>query len=102
MALVTSNSQGELSPLEIGLHALHCVSLSEGGRGKKGGLSEYAGKVGRKHQYISQLVSAAKVAEKAASQLAGLGDKTQHLSAIHALPESVWTTKKPRSWRGKG
>lgn len=39
MALVTSNSQGELSPLEIGMHALHCVGLSKGGRGQKGGLS---------------------------------------------------------------
>lgn len=36
MALVTSNSQGGLSPLEIGMHALHCVALSKGGRGQEG------------------------------------------------------------------
>jgi len=95
LALVTSNSQGELSPLEIGMHALHCVGLSKGGRGKAGGLSGYAARVGKKQQYVSQLVAAARVAEKATSQLVGLDDKTQHLSAIHALPEACWPA---RAW----
>lgn len=89
MALATSNSQGELSPLEIGLHALHCVGLSEGGRGKRGGLQEYADLIGKSRPFVSQLVMAARVA-KAVSQLTGLDGKTQHLAAIHALPESCW------------
>ena len=92
MALVTSNSQGELSPLEIGLHALHCVSLSSGGRGKTGGLSEYAAKVGKSGGFITQIVQAARVAEavKPFTQVKGLEDKTKHLSAIHALPKEAW------------
>lgn len=92
MALVTSNAQGELSPLEIGLHALHCVALSKGGRGQTGGLSEYAAKVGRSAGFITQIVNAARVADalKPFSQLNGLESKTQHLSAIHALPQEAW------------
>lgn len=90
MALVTSNSQGELSPLEIGLHALHCVGLSEGGRGKKGGLSAYAERVGKAQNTISELVNAARVVVKVSVDRYVLHNKTQHLAAIHALPESVW------------
>ena len=94
MALVTSNSQGELSPLEIGMHALHCVALSKGGRvkggdGNKGGLSEYAGKIGRDESFIRQIRKAAEVAEKVGVN-SELSSKTQHLSAIHSLPEPCW------------
>jgi ParB/RepB/Spo0J family partition protein len=92
MALVTSNNQGELSPLEIGLHALRCVGKAKAGRGKKGGLAEYAEKIGKSKQYISQLVAAAEVVEtlKSSSQLDDFSTRTQHLCAIHALPESFW------------
>lgn len=104
MALVTSNSQGELSPLEIGLHALHCVGLSEGGRGKKGGLAGYAESVGKSAPFITQIVNAARVA-KALSQLNGLDGKTQHLSAIHALPAECWASAVQimldRAWSAK-
>ena len=89
MALVTSNSQGELSPLEIGFHALNCVALSAGGRGRKGGLSAYAERVGKSQPFISQLVKAAEVA-KGITQVIGLETKTKHLNAIHSLPESCW------------
>src|ERR1044071_9760564 len=92
MALVTSNNQGELSPLEIGLHALRCVGRAKAGRGKKGGLSDYAVKIGKSQQYLSQLVAAAKVvsALKSTSQLVDFSTRTQHLCAIHALPELFW------------
>jgi ParB/RepB/Spo0J family partition protein len=90
MALVTSNSQGELSPLEIGMHALHCVGLSKGGRGQKGGLSEYAERVGRAQSTISELVSAARVSENLSLERYLLLDKTKHLSAIHSLPPECW------------
>lgn len=90
MALVTSNSQGELSPLEIGMHALHCVALGSGGRGQKGGLSAYAEKVGRGKSTITELVNAARVVENCSLERTVLHDKTKHLSAIHALPESCW------------
>jgi hypothetical protein len=84
MALATSNNQGELSALEIGLHALDRVGKASAGRGKKGGLSDYARKIGKSQPYLSQLVSAAEVA-KSISQLMDLLNKTQHLNAIHGL-----------------
>lgn len=90
MALVTSNSQGELSPLEIGMHALNCVALGDGGRGKKGGLSAYAEAVGRAKQTVSELVAAARVAENCPLERTVLMDKTKHLAAIHALPRECW------------
>lgn len=58
--------------------------MASGGRGKKGGLSEYARQVGKTHQYASQIVLAAKVA----TQVAGLAnkkdllEKAKHLSHI--------------------
>lgn len=52
---------------------------------RKGGLSEYAEKIGKTQQYVSQLRDAAEVfgAVKGTSQLVGLLDKAQHLAAIH-------------------
>jgi hypothetical protein len=58
-------------------------------RGQTGGLSAYAERVGRTKQFVSQLVAAAEVA-KQSSQLDGLDKRTQHLSHVHALPESAW------------
>jgi len=88
MILATDNNQGELSPLEIGIHALSYVPKSTGGRGKKGGLSEYAKALGKNQATISQLVQAARVAEKVLLEQCLLQDKTKHLSAIHQLPTS--------------
>ena len=104
MALVTSNSQGELSPLEIGLHALHCVGMSEGGRGKKGGLSAYAESIGKSEGFIRQIRNAARVAENLVANYE-LSDKTQHLAAIHALPSECWPdavqTMLDKGWSAK-
>jgi len=92
MELVLSNNQGELSPLEIGIHALQAVPLSEGGRGKKGGLSEYAKRVGRQRQHVGQYRCAAEVYEgvKVNIDVHLLFDKAQHLSAIHKAPNHAW------------
>lgn len=90
MALVTSNSQGELSPLEIGMHALHCVGLSKGGAGNKGGIRGYAELVGKNEATIRQCRDAAEVVINCVAEYAVLQDKTKHLSAIHSLPESCW------------
>lgn len=69
----------------------HCVALAEGGRGKKGGLSAYAEKVGKDESFIRQLRSAAKVAVKVGLESeVSLSDKAKHLAAIHALPETCW------------
>ena len=67
MQLVLANAQGELAPLEIGVHALTVVGKGEPGRGKKGGLSEYARSINRDKSYISQLSAAAEVFQQAKS-----------------------------------
>ena len=92
MLLVTDNNQGELSPLEIGMHALRCVSNSTGGKGKRGGLSEYARLVGKNEKLIRIYRQAAEVVVNIGlkSEVSVLIDKAQHLSVIHSLPESLW------------
>jgi ParB/RepB/Spo0J family partition protein len=99
MALATSNNQGELAPLEIGLHALERVGKATAGRGKKGGLSDYARKLGKSQPYLSQLLAAAEVA-KSISQLMDLLNKTQHLYAIHSSDPSLWPVIVPHMLKG--
>jgi hypothetical protein len=72
--------------------ALKAVPTAEGGRGKTGGISEYARRVGKSQPYISQVRSAAEVLRvvKPISQLMGLLDKSQHLFAIHKADASLW------------
>lgn len=93
MELVTGNNQGELSPLEIGLHALHYVAREKGGNGKEGGLQAYANRLGKSRPYISQVRQAAEVFEtlpETRKLTYGFLDKAQHLSAIHSAPQDLW------------
>jgi len=96
MALVLSNSQGELDPLEIGIHAFEAVPLSKGGRGKKGGLSEYAEKIGKQAPHVTNYRNAGEVIKAVAISCpdirTSLLGKAYHLSAIHKLPREVWQT----------
>jgi hypothetical protein len=81
---IGKRKQDELSPLEIGLHALKAVPPQQGKKGK--GLSAYAEKIGKSQQYISQVRSAAEVVvalHKSTCEVGGLLDKAQHLCAIH-------------------
>ena len=57
MELVKSNSQGELSALEIGIHALGSVEKSQGKKG--GGLKLHAGEIGKSNDSIEQWTKAA-------------------------------------------
>jgi hypothetical protein len=61
MLLVLANNQGELDPLEIGIHAFEAVPTSKGGRGKKGGLSEYAEKIGKGQNNVTAYRNAGEV-----------------------------------------
>lgn len=95
--LVRSNAQGELTPLEIGIHALTAVPLSQGGRGKSGGLSGYAKAIGKTKGYLSQVSAAAKVFTQVNGfddsyllDKTNLLDKAKHLSTIYQAPESEW------------
>ena len=90
MELVLANNQGELSPLEYGIHVLKYVELSEGGRGKKGGLSEYAKLIGKSKQTLSDNKQAATVFNKLSGQPDSLLDKANHLYHIHKAPDRYW------------
>jgi hypothetical protein len=97
MQLVLSNAQSELDPLEIGCHALNAIELGIGGKGKKGGLSEYARQVGKSQQYLTQVRQAAEVLQtiELTTQVVGLFGKAKHLSVIHAAPCSLWPLSRP-------
>jgi hypothetical protein len=75
MALVLCNSQGELHPLEVGLHAL------------RSGLSvrDYAKRSGISATSIAYQRQAAEVFTYVNSPV-GVHDKHRHLAGIHAAP----------------
>lgn len=87
---IIHNAQGELSPLEIGLHALNAVELSSGGAGKTGGISEYSRCIGKGRQQIIQLRDAANVFKRC--QLPDtFSDKATHLYEVSRAPEETWS-----------
>jgi DNA modification methylase len=92
MSLVLANAQGELSPLEIGMHALTAVPVEKGGRGKKGGLSAYAKAIGKAQQTVSEYRAGAEVLSACESHRSSSEflDKAKHLAAIHKAPEPAW------------
>lgn len=111
MELVLDNSQGELSPLELGMHVLRAVPTA---RGRKGaGLQAYADRVGKTKQYIAQVRAAAEVATTCQVDLTSLQEKAQHLAAIHKAEPSLrpllvkamlskgWSVGDAAHWVGK-
>lgn len=93
MELVLSNNQGELSPLEIGLHVLKAVPPGDRGRGITGGLREYARRIGKSQGYIWQLRNAAEVlsfCDKMTGRPVIFCDKAQHLAEVYKLPRERW------------
>lgn len=81
MALALNNAQGELSPIERGMHALH-----SGMAGKT-----YAGSIGRPQPSIAREISAARVAESVTDVGYDIADKFSQLVEIHAAPEWLWS-----------
>jgi DNA modification methylase len=92
MALALGNVQGELSPLEIGIHALKVVEVSGGGRGKQGGLANYARLTGQKPSNLTNYRNAAKVLSITRNHynVIMVLDKAAHLAHIHKAPRSTW------------
>lgn len=88
MQLVLSNTQGELSPLEIGMHALRAVPREQGRKGA--GLAAYAERLGRTGEYIGQLRSAASVLKGLPNSSLEVADKPKHLYEISKAPRSAW------------
>lgn len=95
MTLARSNMQGELSPLEIGMHAFKAVPPTASGRAGEG-IGSYARSLGKTQPYLSQLWNAASVIDevyKSANNvpLNSLVKKAQHLYEISQVPEkSIW------------
>lgn len=91
MELVTSNNQGELDPLEIGIHAFEAVPVAKGGRGKKGGgVGAYAARVGRAKSTLTELRNAGEVIVNCSVNRTVYMGKSQHLAAIHKLNRECW------------
>ena len=72
------------------MHVLKTVTPSKGGRGKKGGASEYALWMGVPRQTMDRWIKAAKVAQTR-PQWASLLTYETSLSIIADAPESVWS-----------
>jgi proteic killer suppression protein len=79
MQLVLSNAQGELSPLERGMHALAATDIKA-----------YALAVGRKPATVQGEVQAARVAKNGQPFLGDLLERTNQLVAIHCAPQPCW------------
>ncbi len=89
MQLILSNQQGELAPLEIGLHVLGAVPKEQGKAG--GGLQAYADQIRKNRGYISQLKDAAEVATSLVNQRSYL-NKVMHLYGISKASRELWPT----------
>jgi ParB/RepB/Spo0J family partition protein len=102
MELAADNNQGELTPLEVGLHALGAVEPGKGGRGQSGGISDYARALGRNDSYMRRLVAAARVYQVVKPMFAGVdfGAKTKHMAEISRAPEAYWATLVDRMTTG--
>ena len=94
MQLVLGNLQGELSPLELGLHAL-AARGRQGARGQ--GIAEYARRVGRGEDAVTTSAHAAEVWKETAKETVpgrflsprdSLSLKV--LRTIHAAPRITW------------
>ncbi len=84
MALVLENTQGELTPLERGFHALRATEKGKWGKA-------YAESVGRLQQEVQREVQAAKVASKVTPRGVTFPPaRWRHLAEAHALPEELW------------
>ena len=83
MELVLANAQGELSPLERGLHALAAIQAGQTVR-------SYADAVARSKSTVQLEASAARVALSTDVDKVRLADSTRHLAEIHVAPERCW------------
>jgi hypothetical protein len=94
MALVTSNSQSELTPLERGIHAL---GATEKGRKNGSSVKAYASAIGRPERSVTREVAAARVAASLLEKIASspswrtaLDTIFGHMAEVHAAPKWLW------------
>ena len=87
MQLVLSNAQGELTPLERGMHALAATEKGKHGRSIK----TYAAQIGRPERTVYNEVQAAEVVKVCPQgQISILINRTKHLSEIHGAAQRCW------------
>lgn len=88
MLLALGNVQGELSSLEIGIHALGI----DGRRGVRGGISGYARQIGQRQQNISLYRQGAEVLVniKSHTGIRPYVDKAKHLAAVRKASVKLW------------
>ena len=87
MQLILTNTQGEMSPLEEGHHVHYYVQRSTGGRGKEGGLREYARRLNKDHSYLAKKQRAYAVYENCG------GSTTVSWEALYEVskaPQEMW------------
>lgn len=92
MTLILANTQGELSPLEEGHHVHYYVERgSVGGRGRTGGLREYARRLNKNDDSLRQRRDAYRVWEKC-RHVSALSEEIgfRHLYEISRAPEESW------------
>lgn len=94
LQLALGNVQGELSPLEIGIHALG-IDFDKRGRGASGGgLKGYAESIGKNGSDISKYRNGATVLTFINGNIPinekSVLSKATHLAAIHKTPSEVW------------
>jgi site-specific DNA-methyltransferase (adenine-specific) len=90
MQLVLSNSQGELSSLEIGMHALKAVPLGKRGRGNLGGIADYSRRIGWSDDSVRQWRAAAEVASENPDTCRDFTDRARNLFEISKARREVW------------
>jgi site-specific DNA-methyltransferase (adenine-specific) len=103
MDLVRSNTQGELSPLEIGIHALECIEKNINRHSKSGeGLSGYAEMIGKSNSHVSNCKQSAMVyksflefrrrnSRNEVLSATDLLTKSSSLVEIYAAPKECWS-----------
>lgn len=98
MQLVLSNTQGELSPLEEGKHVFDSVKYGVAGRGKTGGIREYARRLRANDETtddtgLRQRRDAYEVYRYCGhvSAISETREKYRHLYQVKKAPREVWT-----------
>jgi hypothetical protein len=85
MALALCNAQGELHPLEVGLHALQS-GLSVPEYARRAGLTKDG-----ERRYLQQKTDAAHVVRCTGACAPDVTDRWRHLAEIHAAPPWLWS-----------
>ena len=85
MQLVLANTQGELSPLEKGMHARAATEKGKWGAS----VNAYANSIGVDEKTVRVWIAAAEVAAKFGPG-SELLRRAKHLAEIHPVPEACW------------